>query len=402
MTTLTQSVPAHVPPHLVYDFDFNNEPGFLRDPQVRLYEIAQAAPGDIFYTPRNGGHWVVTSYQLMFDALRNPELFSSRDARIPGDPDRKFKMIPVETDPPLHTRYRTILNPLLSPKAVAGMEPTVRQIATELIDDLKGTTGGNFSYLFGEPMPIRMFMTLFGMPLEKFREYREIAKQFFRSKSPEEFAYWTDQILERQSALLDERRREPKNDIASVLALATSQGEPLSHDEALQMYFQLFGGGLDTVTVAFGYFFSHLGQSPDLQEQLRANPSLIPEAIEESLRRYTFVNVPRTVTRDTEFGGVQLKKGEKVLMALAIAGFDERKVKAPLQFDFHRDGKEHFAFGMGLHRCVGSHLARLELRVAAEEWLRRVDNFRVVGKPKVGGTIMFVIDDIEMTWDRID
>ncbi len=394
-------IPSHVPADRVYDWDFNNDPGFGRDPQAHLNDLAHIAPRDIFYTPHNGGHWVFTGYEVIFEAMRDVELFTSTDARIPGDPDRTTKMIPVEIDPPLHARYRTILNTQMSPKAIKGLEDLARANANNLIDALVGTKQGEFVHAFAEPMPILMIMNLFGMPVERFHEYREIAKGYFRSRTPEDFAFWADKILNRQSALLDDRIRSPRDDIASALISTKYHGEPLSYHELLQMFYMIFAAGLETQTNAFGFLFRHLAEDLELQAGLRAEPALIAEAVEESLRRYAFVNLPRTVARDGEFHGFRLKKRDKVYVALSIAGLDERKISHPLQFDIEREKKDHVAFGIGPHRCAGSHLARMELRVAAEEWMRRVVNFRLVGEPRTSGNLTLFIERLELAWDRV-
>jgi cytochrome P450 len=187
----------------------------------------------------------------------------------------------------------------------------------------------------------------------------------------------------------------------SVLLRASVDGRRLDHDELLDYAFMLFIAGLDTVTAMLSFTFQCLAERPDLQRRLVEEPGLVPQAVEELLRSHAIVNTARIVTEDVTFAGVEMVAGDKVLLATALASRDEEEFLAATDIVLDRDANRHLAFGAGPHRCIGSHLARLEVRIAIEELLRRIPSFRLAPGESIvahGGGVLG-IDRLPIEWD---
>jgi cytochrome P450 len=370
---------------LVYDFDMYADPRLHLDPHEGLLALQREAP-PIFYTLRYGGHWVITRNTEIFEAMQDMELFSNRGAVIPPPPVEPpdglpSRMIPVDVDPPDHEKYRKTLARVFSPKSVGELESDTRRLAVELIEKFKNQRECEFVRDVATPLPSLIFMKIMGMPSERYEELAGWVDEFFGAA---DFAV-SYSVLCRIDAyfeiLIKERQQAPeqlsKNDIVSQLLAADIDGRKLRLDEILAMCRLLFVAGLDTVTNTLAFTARVLAENPDLQRQLRDDPALIPEAAEEIMRRTAVSNTLRRVGKDGLFHGVELHKGEQVLVCLPLAGLDDKAVEDPELVDFHRKLKNHFAFGAGPHRCLGSHLARVELRVFLEEWLKRIPAFGV-------------------------
>jgi cytochrome P450 len=181
-------------------------------------------------------------------------------------------------------------------------------------------------------------------------------------------------------ALIDARMASPTNDLMSRIIGLEIDGRPLAKDELFKIAFLLFLAGLDTVAAALSFSFWHLARTPDDRRRIAAGEVVTQQVVEELLRRHSFVNLPRLVARDTEFAGVQLRRGDPVIVSLPLASRDPDAYGNAATVDFDRDDVRHYAFGMGPHRCIGSHLARLELRVAMEEWHARIPDYRLDGE----------------------
>jgi cytochrome P450 len=379
--------PDHVPDELVYDFDMYRDAALNRNAPERLVDIATNAP-PVFWTPHNGGMWFVTRFRLVAEAGRNWEAFSSepftpeeaaamRAALPPGE--QIYLPVPILLDPPVHTMYRKPLNLVFSPKAMMAMQDDIRALAVELVESVKDKGDCEFMDAIGEPMPIQVFLEMFGLPLERQDEFRKIVADHLS----EDFGEHSDSqrklramAMVMRDTLLD-RRDNPTGDLISRLWQTDVDGRPLSLEDMQNYCILLFIAGLDTVMNAMGYGVRHLAANPELQEELRADPSLIPEAAEELLRRYSFVISTRRVAKDMIFAGVEMKQGERVLLYNPAANVDPEEFPDPGTFDMHRENKAHVTFASGPHRCLGSHLARIELQTLYEEMLARLPNFRL-------------------------
>ncbi len=402
--------PAHVPDALVYEFDYNADPEYCRDPHVRAADLVKRAP-PIFWTPFNGGHWMLQSHAAVGEALRDfgtfssehfaPEAFNAMMAELPEE-ERIPAPVPICIDPPMHGKLRQPLFATFSPKAVAAMEGKVRALAERLIDAIVQKGHCEFQSEVADVYPVEIFLAMFGLPLEKEREYRDLAKSHLSSITPDlsENMLMMQSIASVMRETIVARRKDRRDDIISLLWALEIEGEPMTLDLMLSYCVILFIAGLDTVVNALGFGVRHLASDPELQKELRARPELIPKASEELLRRYSFVAPIRILKRDREFSGVRMKEGERVMMFLPGASVDASVYPDPLKFDLHRENQPHMAFGSGPHFCLGMHLARLELRVMYETMLKKLPEFRLDPDlaPTYHGSIIAGPTSIHLLW----
>jgi cytochrome P450 len=369
-------------PEVSYDFDIHDPDlaGRVYDTYAEMRERCPVARSSLY-----GGHWVVTRYQPMRDILRDPAVFSSESVNVPGTVGQEGPLIPLEVDPPDHGAYRKLLNQVFSPKRMAALEPRIREIAVELIDEMLTGDRVEFIDAFARPLPSRVFVALMGWPADDAARFHHWADTIVLGKpgageeeatevrgaaAMELYAYFGEMI---------ERRAESGDaeDITQVLINGTFQDRPITPLEVLNMLFLLLIGGLHTVQGQLAHSVIYLAEHPGTRKQLTADLSLVPSAVEEMLRWESAVCPARVVKLDTVVDGVQLRAGDKVLIPLGAANRDEEQFANPNQVDLTRDPNPHIAFGLGNHRCVGSHLARLELVIAFEELHRRVPDYRL-------------------------
>jgi len=406
------SKPGHVPDALVYDFDFFYDPALLQDPHQRILSLLDDAP-PIFWTPRNGGHWVLLTYAANFDAARDTETFSSESmpqsevkkilAQMPADFPRIPQPFPINLDPPEHSKYRAPLARAFSPKTVDRMKTDIRDLAVRLLEQVAGAGGCEFMHAVAEPLPVTVFLNMFGLPLDQMSKYRAMVTTLLSSidKGNAETLPQIIRIVESIRGALLERRDNPQDDLISLLWKTDIDGSPTSLEDMENYGFLLFIAGLDTVMNAMGLGVRHLAADQALQSQLRANPKLIPDAVEELLRRYSFVIPRRRVARDTVFHGVAMKQGEQALLVLPAADLDSSEFPDAEKFNLTREKKSHIAFNAGPHRCVGSHLARIELQILYEEILARLPQFRLnpANPPVFHGGHIIGLDSLHLAWD---
>lgn len=404
--------PDHVPQSLVYDFDMYFDPALVADAPARLLDLARNAP-PIFWTPHDGGQWVICRHEAVARAARDWEVFSSdhltHSPQMQAAGGGKIDMsnvvqpVPIMLDPPEHSKFRAPLNAVFSPKAMMALKDKIRVLAASLIDKVRPDGGCEFMSAIAEPIPVQVFLEIFGLPLDRQAEFRRIAKDHLS----EEFGGLEDsqrklrEIVDVMRDTLISRMAKPRDDVISLLTQATVEGRPLTIRELNNYCVLLFIAGLDTVVNGMGHGIRHLAAHPELQNQLRSNPKLITEAAEELLRRYTFLAVIRTVAKDTVFDGVAMKRGETVKLGYPTADVDAAEFPDPELFDLGRENKAHFAFGAGPHRCLGSHLARIELQTLYEEMLARLPSFRLAPDKPITYRCGPVIGprELHLVWD---
>ena len=375
------AVPEHVRPEQVIDFDLYTDAALRADLHLGYHKLHELGR-DVLYTPRNGGHWIVTRFDLMTEILRDTEHFSNRELQIPKTHTPNV-MIPLNLDPPDHARYRAVLIRHFDKKSVAAREESLHAWAGRLIDRVAGAGQVDFSEALGAAFPVSVFMELMGMPLARFEEFRAIVGEYFGHSSAARRVELEGQIFAFIRTLYDERRAAPRDDLASHLLQERVRGERLTQDELESIGFLLFIAGLDTVANALTFAFRSLAADPALQARLAAEPERIPDFVEESLRRSAVVNQTRVVKKDTELGGARFRVGEMVMCPLTMAGLDDRKNPNPEMFDIDRAAREHITFSTGPHLCIGNILARSEMRVFTQEWLRRIPSFAIAPGTKL-------------------
>lgn len=398
------SPPPHVPPELVRAFDPVNEEGMTTRPHEALSKLQQECR--IFYNTAaderlGSGAWVPTRAEDIREILQRHDLFSAKGAggfaELIGE---DWDLIPVEKDPPEHTEYRHLLNPRFMPGAVALLEDRIREWAIELIERVRVQKHCDFVTDFAQPFPIFIFMELMGLPKDRFNEFLDWADQLLHGSDLETRAKGCRSIATYLRELIEERRNHPQDDIVTYLTNAEVFGRKMTRDELLGTCFLLFGGGIDTVAASLGFHFRHLAEHPELQAELREKPELIRNTTEEFLRAFSIVTSTRRVVQDVEFAGVQMKKGDWVLIISPLVSLDPRLFDDPLTVDIHRAATRHGAFSSGVHHCLGAHLARREISIAIGEWTQRVPDFRIDPAKEVighGGNLLG-LDHLPLVW----
>ncbi len=383
----------------VFDFDYIAGADILADVHGAYLALKQTAP-PLFWTPHNGGHWVVTGASAAMHVLRHPEHFSNRILSIPPNPMQQ-RMIPESLDPPEHRAYRQLLRPWFESKAIEPLEPRITAWAEKMIGDVAPKGGCEFVDALGSRFPISVFMELFGFPLEKFEAFRTIVNGFFKSTaSDEQRAAWGMQIVGILMQLFEERRAEPRDDLISKLLVADFEGRKLELDELISIGFLMFLAGLDTVVNALTFGMRHLAHDVALRQRMIDDPDCIPAAVEELMRRYSFVAVPRHIVADVELEGVQLRAGESILVPLNVVGWDPGMTADPETVSLDRPHCRHAAFGSGIHTCLGIHLARLEMQIFYRTWLARVGHFHEVpSAPAYRGGSVQALESLTLAWE---
>lgn len=398
--------PSHIDPRHIVDFDVFNDQRFgaAGDPHAALRRLGEEAGYGIYWTPRNGGHWFINDYELIFQAARSPELFSSNAMTVPPmPPELEPRLIPLTLDPPEHAAYRLPLMRAFAPQRVKAMEPAIRSFTAQLIESIADEGRCEFVHAIAEPLPIVIFMRLMGMDVSRLTEFRRwIVDLMAPEEAPRARCY--ENIRQMMGELIKARQSRREDDLISRLLDSDIGGRPVTMEEMQGYCLLLFAAGLDTVANVMAFSMRHLASHPVLQDQLRTTPALIPEAIEEFLRKFGVPTPPRTVKRDAEFGGVHLRTGERVVLLLPACNFDPKVFPQADRFELERENKLHLTFNSGPHRCIGSHLARLELKILYEEWFARMPNVRpdpaVAPEYRLGLALACV--KLPLVWDMTD
>lgn len=404
MTDPRHTIPAHVPPERVVHFDFRHDPRFRTDPWALINSMNEQP--DIFFSPELGGYWVVTRADLMAEVMRRYDLFSNTCVAIPKIPQAPV-LIPNNLDPPVHGKYRRILTQqMFSPRALKALERDSRRMTLDLVAAVAAAGECEFVEAFARPLPVGSFLKMMGLPPDRRGQFVSWVQGVFRGATTDEQAAGFSAVQQFLSAWLDQQIANPDAALGShmlgTMLNAEIDGRRLTKEEMLSVAMMLFLGGLDTVTTVMTHGMEFLARNPAHAQLLIDDRSLIPDAVEEILRRFGVANIGRIAACDFTFHGVHFKEGDLVLYSTPMAGLDQRAFAEPESVDFRRHNvKEHLAFGTGPHTCPGSHLARLEIRVMIEEVLPRLRNLRVRPGSEIeyvsGGTL--AIKALPLMWD---
>jgi cytochrome P450 len=399
--------PDHIPPDLVRDFSIYTSPGLTKtahgDPHAAAVAATREAP-PLFYSPSNAfdgsGSWVATRAEDQRKIMGDPQAFSSKRKWIFDEslgPD--FILRPLENDPPLHTQYRELLNPLLSPKRVEAMEADVRARAVSLIEGFKSRGHCDVMSDFAFPFAVGVFLQFMGIDQGRRDEFIGWVEDLFH-RTVDDRKRAVKRVTDFMKDLMERRQREAADDFMSFLLAARIEGRALEEIEIVGLGTLLFNGGLDTVATHIGLNLYHLARNPADQTWMREHPEAMKSAVEELLRAYATVTPLRRATRDVEFKGVLIKAGEVVSCPSMIANRDPAEFPEPDRIDFLRENNRHTAFAYGPHRCLGSHLARREIVIAMEEMLSRLPPFRIKEgtTPVTHGGYVFGVDDLVLDW----
>jgi cytochrome P450 len=325
-----------------------------------------------------GGMWVVTGFPEANEIFHKPEIFSSTPLIIPPFP-QAMKMIPVEIDPPDHARYRALVAAPFSPRRAERYEEPLRIIVNQLIDEFIERGDCDIYETLAIPFPTLMGTTMLGLPNSdaiKFEEWTH--KIIHMSATDMEVA--GEAVIELYTyfyALLEERRANPSDDVMSILAEAEVDGVKLTDEELMGFCLLLLIASIDTSQKVIGSILWQLATEPDLRRWIRANPDKTASAVEEFLRYWAPVQPARRAVVDTEVNGCPFKAEDQLFVLLGAANLDEKEFPDAMRFDPERTPNRHLAFGTSIHRCLGSHIARIELRVMLDELLRRIPDFEL-------------------------
>jgi cytochrome P450 len=317
--------------------------------------------------------------------MKNPSVFSSKKAfDVLASP---VPMVPIAFDPPEQTRYRRILQPFFSPRVIKPLEDDLRKQVAELIDPIVQRGQCEFVAEVASVFPTQVFLTLFGLPLEmrdQFIEWKDAvlnlsaaAGQTTVDEAAQEGMVKAGELFMYLTELIQKRRGVPGDDVLSQV-LNVDPEDALSDEEVIGLCFLFILAGLDTVMDSLGFGMQRLAENPDRRREIVEDPALIPAAMEELLRLDPPAPfIPRVTTEETQVGPHTLPEGSRITSYLAVANRDEKLFPNPYELDFHRADNRHITFGMGVHRCLGSHLARLEMQVLYEEWHKRIPTYHV-------------------------
>jgi cytochrome P450 len=343
----------------------------------------------VVHSDMDGGFWVVSRHADLMRIMQDQPGFASgnRGVRVPHEPVVRPPMPPIDNNPPIHRQVRQAINPFLSPQELARREPEIRAIIRRLVEALAEKGSCDLATELAKVFPAQVTLeVLFGIEdpavLEQVRMWvRRLSYDQFKEdpkilgKLQEEWTAWCRDLL-------DVRRRQPRRaDIVDALMNAeVDDGRHLTDDEVIGGMQILLLGGFSTTSDATSNIVIRLIEDPDLEAILRARPELIPDAIEEVLRLDPPVTArPRRATSDVEVGGRLIRKDDRVLCFYLAANLDEEQFEDPETFNLHRARNKVVTFGAGPHRCIGSNMARLSLKVMVEELLAKVTNIRFAG-----------------------
>lgn len=371
-------VPPHVPKELVRSVGLTFGPEFLANPHDFMARLHEEQPPIYYDVSPFGNMWHFIKHEDAIFALRHPEIFSNEGATpFPRDPDDYFYFIPIEIDPPHHRKYRNIVDPTFSPQGVKKLEGLIRQRCNDLIDEVIAKGECEFTEAFGRPLPVSVFLDIMGLPQDMRDTFVDWAVQLLHSNSRDEMADAMRKITAYLKGAIAEKKTNPDDGVVSLIANAEVEGKPLSDKEIFGFVCFLFIGGLDTVFATLNNIWLYLAQNPQVRQEIIDRPQDIDKIVEELLRRWSVTFSGRVLDQDYEMRGVQMKKGDRVTFILPACNFDPEVFPDPKKVDFDRPRKTILAFTVGVHSCMGGHLARLEVKIALQEWLKRIPEFSV-------------------------
>jgi cytochrome P450 len=371
-------------------------------PQYRYREQLAEAP-----VHRNGNGVSILSRAAVDEVLQDPKRFSS--AAFGGISLGNVRpLIPLSVDPPNHSKYRKLLDPLFAPKRMDAAEPDIAERVNHFMDMFVDRGECHFTNEFAVPFPSAVFLGLMGLPWDELDAMLRMKDGIIRpggfdmpmEERQAKMNQTGQDIYAYFNAILDQREQDPRDDIMTQFLTAKVDGEALTRDEILDICFLFLLAGLDTVTDSLTCSFAYLAQHPEHRQQIVDDPSIIPAAVEELLRWESPVpGVPRFCTEDTEVAGCPMKAGDMVGVRVGAANVDTAEFPDAFEVRFDREVNRHLAFGGGVHRCLGSHLARRELRVVLREWHRRIPEYEL----KPGIELHYVmglrsVENLELIW----
>jgi cytochrome P450 len=337
-----------------------------------------------FWNDEAQGYWVLTRYDDIREAFQTPEVFCNHSI-IPTNPNPEFRFLPSFSDPPIHMAYRRPMNPWFSPGAINKLHPRLRELARAEVERVLADGSCDYMKAFADRYPVAGFLASMGLPQDDADFFVSIVHRMSGATGGDAYAvdqmnnawgelanYWAVMLADRRKNPLD-----PTVDFVTMMSQSKLNDDPMPDQDILDIMVTLTLGSLDTLKSQLGWQMWHLATHPEDRARLVAEPNLIPSAVEEFLRAYPIVSMARKVTQDVDFHGCPMKKDDMVLLTIQAATRDPRVFPEPEKVLIDRSPNRHIAFGASEHRCIGSHLARADLQLAIEEWLRLIPDFEV-------------------------
>jgi len=365
------------------DFD-HTDPAWVADPYPIWDDLRQRCP--VAHSDRYGGTWLPVSHELVSEVAYDTEHFTSRSVvvseRRPGPDDLPAPIglsPPITSDPPFHKIARGMLLPAFAPKPMAALEPFTRELCRELLAATAGQASFDAAADYAQHIPVRVIVRFLGFPQEDAHLFRRFIHEVMEDvdRPGEEREMMFTELDAYMDAQIEDHIAHPRDDLTSFLIGAEIEGSKLPVEHIRGTMILLMIAGIDTTWSAIGASLWHLAQHPEDRRRLAADPGLMDTAVEELLRAYAPVTMARLVAEDFDFHGHQLKEGDWLLLPFPAANRDPSVFENPGVVQLDRVQNRHAAFGLGRHRCLGSNLARMELRVALEEWLDRYPDFEL-------------------------
>jgi cytochrome P450 len=397
----TGSIPDHVPPERVFLYDFVDGAEIKANPSACLDDVRDQR--DAFFSPLYGGFWVFTRYDDIRKLYQNFELLRQNEGTPHVPYGRKF--IPLRLNPPEHIHYRRLFTPIFAPRQIGKLEGMIRSTARQRLAAIGPKGEAEFVSEFALALPAAMYCGFVGFPAEEFELFRHLdheliyaAQEAMVAEGPEAArairAKAMAEIEAIVSDLIEDRRKQRGDDAISILLDSEVNGRPVSRDEILNMLTLLFMAGTDSTAGAISHIHGYLAKNTDKRQQLIDNiddPEFLWNAAEELLRFNAFIHTSRTVTHDAVINGVQLKAGDAVVLPTASGNRDWRHFPNGLEVDLTRiNANSYLTFGAGIHRCLGSHLATSQVRIALQEVHRTIPDYELTkpitylsGGPKI-------------------
>ena len=364
------------------DFD-HLDTRWVEDPYPIWETLREKCP--IAHTERYRGVYFPSRFEDVRAVAYDTEHFSSRRIIVRDTPPPRIPAPPITSDPPRHRGHKNVLLPAFTPDSIKRHEARAREICNALIDNFANKKGCDAAVEYAQEIPVRVIAHMLGVPDSDGHKFRTWIHWLLEAgiTDPAALMRALHELGAYFGAEVAKRRSAPRDDLITYLAEARVDGEPLDEAHLLGALRLLLIAGIDTTWSAIGSCFWHLGQHPEDRKRLAADPKLIPTAVEEFLRAYAPVTMAREVVKDTTIGGCPFKAGEMVLLSFPAANRDPAVFADADRVVIDRKENRHAAFGLGIHRCIGSNLARMEITVALQEWFKRIPEFRLDTAAKV-------------------
>jgi cytochrome P450 len=375
---------------------------WLNGPDIPRLLFSPAPPGAVsVLADTSKGSWVVTRHEDINRVYTDNEHFSNKGtAEFQALIGETFPSIPLAIDPPEHGKYRRFLMPHFSPVRLNQMMAHIREVAAGMIESFADQGEVDVAWDFARVFPVRIFMRLMGFPPPMFAQFLDWEWDILHSNDYGKLAAALRGVVAFLRGFIAEKEANPDEHLVSSIVHGTIEGRSPTEDEKIGMVWFLWLGGLDTVAASISQMFRRMALQPEIQRELRAKPELMESAVEEFLRTQPILSSMRRAKVDFEWHGVTIKAGDTVQCLNPAGNFDPAQFSDPRTFDPARKNNRHFTFVTGVHLCLGAPLARREMRIALEEWFKRIPEFRV--KSGADTTVypgLLSIRNLPLVWD---